>query len=425
MIAARIHPSFLFITRRPIPLKPSLTTPDCRRMVLSKIKWAPEFPQAKVSGGYAMNTENECGCRHGLSRREVLLGGLATAVTAASGVTDSLAQPAAKTVVRAIDVHAHYFPQAYFDLFNTEDRRFNSEFRMTAEGFFFKTPSQSSGPLPTKFIDLKQRLADMDAQGVTVHALSLTGPMVYWPDGKLSHELARTWNDAAVAAHQAYPDRFVVLATLPMLDPDRAIDELNRASKLPGVRGIYMGTNVDGRDLDDPLFEPIFARIEALDLPVFLHPLAPAVGGKRLQPYSFPNLVAFPFDSTVAACHLIFGGVMDRHPKLQITIPHAGGVLPNLIGRLDHGWKVIPAAKSCAQTPSAYLRRFTYDMICHSKPLMEYIISQVGVDRIMLGSDYCFEVGYDQPVQVVDELHLNSEQRKMILGGTAAKILKI
>jgi aminocarboxymuconate-semialdehyde decarboxylase len=371
-----------------------------------------------------------CGCHHGLSRREVLQGSLAAAVAAVGGVKDALAEPAArgavkKSDVRAIDIHAHYYPQSYFDLFNTEDRRFNSEFHTIEQNFFFKTPSYSNGPLPMKFIDLKQRLADMDAQGVTVQALSLTGPMVYWPDGKLSLELARTWNDGAVAAHQAYPDRFVVLAILPMLDPDRAIDELNRVSKLPGVRGIYMGTNVDGRDLDDPLFEPIFARIEALDLPVFLHPLAPAVGGKRLQPYSFPNLVAFPFDTTIAACHLIFGGVMDRHPKLQVTLPHAGGVLPNLIGRLDHGWKVIAAAKRMAQTPSAYLQRFTYDMIAHSKPLMDYIISQVGPDRIMLGSDYCFEVGYDRPVQAVEELRLTSEQRKMILGGTAAKILKI
>src|SRR6266478_7528870 len=146
-----------------------------------------------------MKLEVECGCHYGLSRREVLQGGIAAAVTAVGGVSDAFARPAAKTGVRAIDIHAHYFPQAYFDLFNTEDRRFNSEFRMTEQGFFFKTPSQSSGPLPTKFIDLKQRLADMDTQGVTVHALSLTGPMVYWADGKLSQELAVTWNNAAVA----------------------------------------------------------------------------------------------------------------------------------------------------------------------------------------------------------------------------------
>ena len=367
-------------------------------------------------------------CQHELSRREILQGSLAAAVSAAGGMKEALPRPAAaglqkKTGVRAIDIHAHYFAQPYFDLFNAEG--FNAEFRMTEQGFYFKTPTQSYGPLPTKFIDLKQRLADMDAQGVTVHALSLTGPMSYWVHGKLALDLSRAWNDAAIAAHQAYPDRFVVLATLPMLDPDLAIDELSRVSKLPGVRGVYMGTYIDGHDLDDPLFEPIFTKIEALDLPVFLHPLMPAVGGKRLQPYSFTNLVAFPLDTTIAACHLIFGGVLDRHPKLQVTLPHAGGVLPNLIGRLDHGWKVLPAAKKCAQTPSAYLQRFTYDIITHSKPLMEYVISQVGVDRIMLGSDYCFEVGYDQPVKVVEELHLNSEQRKMILGGTAAKILKI
>jgi aminocarboxymuconate-semialdehyde decarboxylase len=375
-----------------------------------------------------MKLKNGYGCQHGLSRREILQGGLAAAVTTVGGMKEALAQPTAtgalkKTGARAIDIHAHYFPQAYFDLFNREG--FNSEFRMTEQGFFFKTPSSANGPLPTKFIDLKQRLADMDAQGVTVQALSLTGPMTYWVAGKLSLELAKTWNDAAIAAHQAYPDRFVVLAALPMLDPDLAIDELNRVSKLPGVRGVYMGTNIDGRDLDDPLFEPIFAGIEALDLPVFLHPLAPTAGGKRLQPYSLTNLVAYPLDTTIAACHLIFGGVMDRHPKLQITLPHAGGALLSLTGRLDHGYKVIAAAKHIAQAPSAYLRRFTYDTISHSKPLMEYIISQVGVDRIMLGSDYCYDVGYTDPVQVVEELRLNSEQRKMILGGTAAKLLKI
>jgi len=400
-------------------------------MVPRKDRIGTQISETTISEACAMKTDLGCSCHHGLSRRRVLQGTFSAAVGAMSGVmSDALAQPAGPAAltnggVRAIDIHAHYFPQAYFDLFNSEGRRFNAEFHTTEQGFFFTTPGQSSGPLPTKFIDLRQRLVDMDAQGVTVHALSLTGPMVYWPDGEFSHKLAQAWNDGAVAAHQANPDRFVVLATLPMLDADRAIDELNRVSKLPGVRGVYLGTNIDNHDLDDPLFEPILARIEALDLPVFLHPLSPVVGGKRLLPYSFPNLVGFPFDTTIAACHLIFGGVMDRYPKLQITLPHAGGVLPILIGRLDHGFKLQPQAKRIAHAPSTYLRRFTYDTIAHSKPIMEFIISQVGVDRIMLGSDYCFEVGYDRPVEVVEDLRLSSEQRKMILGETAAKILKI
>jgi aminocarboxymuconate-semialdehyde decarboxylase len=265
----------------------------------------------------------------------------------------------------------------------------------------------------------------MDAQGVAVHALSLTGPMVYWADGDLNYKLAQTWNDAAVAAHQAHPDRFIVLATVPMLDPDRAVDELNRVSKLPGVRGVYIGCNIEGRDLDDPLFEPVFARIEALDLPVFLHPLSPPVGGKRLLPYSFTNMVGLPFDTTIAACHLIFGGVLDRHPNLQVTLPHAGGVLSVLTGRLDHGWNVIAAAKQSKQVPSAYLHRFTYDTIAHSKPIMEFVLSQVGADRVMLGSDYCYPIGDSHAVEFVEDLSLSPDQRKMILGGTAARILKI
>jgi aminocarboxymuconate-semialdehyde decarboxylase len=367
----------------------------------------------------------------GLSRRRVLQAGFAaTAVGALGAAGDAAAQaekPATSKTnpVRVIDTHAHYFPKTYLDVFNAEGSRFGAEFHTTDQGFFYKTSGQTNGPLPLKFIDLDQRLADMDAQGVAVHALSLTGPMVYWADAEVSHKLSREWNDAAVAAHNAHPDRFVVLAMLPMLDPDRAIDELNRVSKLPGVRGIYMGTNIDGRDLDDPLFEPIFARIEALDLPVFLHPLGPPIGGKRLQSNSFTNLVAFPFDTTIAACHLIFGGVLDRHPKLVVNLPHAGGVLPSLIGRLDHGFKVIPQAKRMAQTPSAYLRRFTYDIIAHSKPVMEFVMSQVGVDRIMLGSDYCFDVGYEHPVEFVEQLRLSADERLMILNGTAAKLLKI
>jgi aminocarboxymuconate-semialdehyde decarboxylase len=379
-----------------------------------------------------MKKEADCSCQHRVSRRTVLRGGLAAAaVTSMSGVSNALlAEPAAPSPLktsgaRPIDIHAHYFPQTYLDLFNSDGQRYNTEYRMTEQGFFFKTPAESNGPLPAKFIDLKQRLADMDAQGVAVQALSLTGPMVYWAEGEFSQKLAMTWNDGAVAAHKANPDRFVVLATLPMLDPDRAIDELNRVSKLPGVRGVYMGTNIEGHDLDDPLFEPIFTRIEALGLPVFLHPLPPILGGKRLQPYSLTNLLAYPLDTTVAAAHLIFGGVLDRHPNLLIVLPHAGGALLNIIGRLDHGWNVIPPAKHSALAPSAYLHRFMYDTIVHSKPMMEFIISQVGVDRIMLGSDYCFPVGYDRPVEVVEDLHLSPDQRKMILGGTAAKVLKI
>ncbi|TMJ32809.1 MAG: amidohydrolase, partial [Alphaproteobacteria bacterium] len=127
----------------------------------------------------------------------------------------------------------------------------------------------------------------------------------------------------------------------------------------------------------------------------------------------------------IAACRLIFGGVLDRHPDLQITLPHAGGVLPIVMGRVDHGWKVRKEAKHLENPPSSYLRRFTYDTISHSKPILEFVISQVGADRVMIGSDYCFDMGYQRPLEIIDALGLSPEDRKMVLGGTAAKMLKI
>jgi aminocarboxymuconate-semialdehyde decarboxylase len=280
------------------------------------------------------------------------------------------------------------------------------------------------GPLPSKFIDTKQRIVEMDQQGVAVQALSLTTPMVYWAEPEFSHRLARAWNDDAVAAHTAFPDRLVVLATLPMLDPDRAIDEINRVSQLRGVRGIYMGTNINNRDLDDPLFEPIFARIEALGLPIFLHPQQ-TIGGPRLSVFYLNNFLGNPFDTTIAACHLIFGGVLDRHPNLQVNLPHAGGALLGLIGRIDHGWKVRPETKHLAQAPSTYLRRFTYDTISHSAPILNLLISQVGADRVMLGSDYCYDMGCERPLALLDELKISDADRKLIVGETAARLLKI
>jgi aminocarboxymuconate-semialdehyde decarboxylase len=389
-----------------------------------------------------MSAGKKCSCKGDVSRRQILQAGVAAAVCAAAnpaglpaeGATaqgksqgkSRVIQDAASAGFRAIDIHAHYYPQGFLDLIAEEGKRFNAEYRMAREGFYISAPAGSIGPLPTKFIDLKQRLADMDEQGVAMQAISLTTPMVNWADADFSLKLSRTWNEAASEAHTAYPNRLVALMILPMLDPDRAIDELNRAAKLPGMRGVYMGTNVNNRDLDDPLFEPIFAKIEQANLPVFLHPLQ-TVGGERTKPWYLSNLLGNPFDAAIAACHLIFGGVLDRHSKLQICLPHGGGALPMLIGRIDHGAQVRAEIKllHLPQPPSAYMQRFTYDTIVHSKPVMEFLVRQVGAERILLGSDYCFDMGYDRPVQFLEEINLTSAQRKMILGGNASRMLKI
>ena len=323
-----------------------------------------------------------------------------------------------------IDIHAHYYPQSYLDVLGSDGKPFGGEYTQTPDGYLLKGGGFSGGPFPAKFTDLKLRLADMDAQGVQVHALSLTRPMPYFGSPDFALKLARAFNKAANEAHLQYPTRFVGLMTLPMTDRERALDELERASKLPGIRGVYLGCNVEGRDFSDPEFLSVFKRIEALGLPVFLHPNG-AIGGKRFDPFYLANILGNPFDTTIAACHLIYGGVMDACPNLKITLPHAGGAIPMLIGRMDQGYAVRRDVPNLPQPPSAYMRRFTYDIIGHKASVVKFLISEVGADRVMLGSDYCLDMGYLRPVQDLDTLGLNARDRDLILHRTAATLLKL
>jgi aminocarboxymuconate-semialdehyde decarboxylase len=265
----------------------------------------------------------------------------------------------------------------------------------------------------------------MDRQGVAVHALSLTAPMVYWATAEFGARLARAFNDACAEAHTAYPDRFVGCATLPMQDPERALTELDRAARLPGIRGIYMGTNIAGRELSEPAFFPLFERCEELGLPVLLHPLT-VVGHDRLRPFYLNNLLGNPYDTAIAASHLIFGGVLDRLPRLQVCLPHAGGALPYLWGRLARGQKVRPEAQKVAKKPvRAYLRRFTYDTITHDPGALRYLVHTVGADRVVLGSDFCFDMGYERPRDIVGRVGLSAADVRKVLGGTAARMLRL
>jgi aminocarboxymuconate-semialdehyde decarboxylase len=332
----------------------------------------------------------------------------------------------ASTAAAAIDIHAHYFPEVYLQAIETHGERFGIALdRSDPAGPGIRVGAMLGGHLRREFYDLPARIKEMNRAGVQVHALSLTFPMVYWADAELGTRLARAVNDGMSAAHRAYPDRFVGLATLPMQDPRRSVEELDRAARLPGIRGVYLGTNVNGRELDDPAFLPVWERIDELELPVFLHPLN-VIGATRLGPYYLTNLLGNPFDTAVAAARLIFGGVLDRFPRLSVCLPHAGGALPYLIGRLDRGKKVRRECAHLKRPPSAYLRRFTYDTISHAPAPLRYLIDLVGADRVMVGSDYCFDLGYDRPVQVVTGVKgLTREQQARILGGNAAKLLAI
>ena len=327
-----------------------------------------------------------------------------------------------------VDVHAHFFPESFIRLVEQSGASFGAGVeRSDPKGPVLVVGGSRTAALEPRYWDLDLRIRSMNRQGVAVQALSLTAPMVYWADGATGARLSATWNDAASAAHVAHPDRFVVCAMLPMQDTARALDELERAARLPGVRGVYMGTNIGGRELSDPGFFPVFERAAASELPVLLHPLR-VIGGERLAPFYLSNFLGNPFDTAIAAAHLVFGGVLDRLPKLTVCLPHAGGALPYLHGRLRHGQGVRPETKGVAKKPfSAYLRRFTYDTISHDAGALRYLVATVGADRVMLGTDFCFDMGYDRPLSIISAkaTGLSLKDQRRIVGDNATRMLRL
>ncbi len=325
-----------------------------------------------------------------------------------------------------IDTHAHYFPESYLKLIADHGKHCGTTVVSDPSGARFIQVGLAlrTGPITPHFYDLDDRLRTMDATGVRMHALSLTQPMVYWADDPLGLDLCIAFNDAASQAHRKHPDRFIGFACLPLQNPNLALEELERVARLPGIRGVYMATVVRDRDLSDRSFFPVYERAADLGLPIFLHPMM--VNNERMKQYYLINLLGNPFETAIAASHLVFGGVLDAFPKLEVSLPHAGGALPILRGRLDRGYEVRPECKHLPRKPSEYLRRFTYDTIAYSADIMDDLVRLVGAERIMMGSDYCFDIAYNDPVAVVNGMKsLNDAQRQQILWGNAAKLLRL
>lgn len=327
----------------------------------------------------------------------------------------------------AVDIHAHYFPQPFLDLIAANAGGYGFEHRMVeGKGPQFKIGHLATGPVGRKFIDLDARLEAMDGQGVVVHLLSLSQPMVYWAKRDLAQRLSETYNDGLAAAHLRNPGRFYGLATLPMHEPDLAVREVERASKLPGVRGFYMATHVVERELSDPVLFSVYERIESLGLPIFLHPVE-VIGHQRLATHYLTNLLGNPFESAIAAAHLIFGGVLDRFPKLTFCLPHAGGAFPWLVGRLHRGWEKREDLRHLKlEGPVAYLRRFYYDTVGYSDDVLEYLTRVIGADRVLMGSDYCFPIAYEQPVKIVtNHPQLDDKTKRDIVEANARRLLNL
>ncbi len=327
--------------------------------------------------------------------------------------------------MRAIDIHAHWYPKEWLEVFEKEGSREGAALERQAGGAYRLKAKHITNAFDERFVVVSQRVEEMDKRRIDVHALSLTTPMVYWASPALARALSQAFNDAASAAHCKFPDRLVGLAMVPMQAPELALKELERAAKLPGIRGLYLATNVNGEELDEKKFWDVYAKCEELGWTIFLHPVD-TIGQDRTKKFYLKNLCGNPYDTGVAVAHLIFGGVMDRFPKLSFNLPHAGGTFPWLIGRWDHGTKVRPELKHMKQPPSSYLRRFTYDTIGHDDRINGNLVRLVGADRVTLGSDYCFDMGLDDPLATLNRIPgLSEKERELIAGANARQLLKL
>lgn len=275
-----------------------------------------------------------------------------------------------------------------------------------------------------RLTDVGARLAAMDAQGVDRQWVS-PSPNHFYP---WANEGLATWasgeTNRLIAEHvAAAPDRLVGLGVVPLQHPHLVVDALDDAVLGRGLAGVEISSFAGDVELSDPRLEPFWARAAELRAVVFLHPFGCSLD-ERLDRFYLSNTVGQPTENAVALSHLIFAGVLDRHPGLRLVAAHGGGYLPTAIGRSDRAWRVRPEAHGCAHAPSTYLSRIWFDTVVHDERALRWLVEVAGADRVLLGSDFPFDMGLDEPVAFVRGAGLPDEAVRAVLGENAADLLR-
>jgi aminocarboxymuconate-semialdehyde decarboxylase len=326
------------------------------------------------------------------------------------------------------DVHAHVLLPA---LHAEVERRAPDEVRAAAELDLRRNGAESqavSGPMVgsriPKLTDVAVRLADMDAQGVDRQWVSASPNHFYpWANEGLSVWIAMEAN-RLIAEHVAQaPDRLTGLGVVPLQHPERIVECLDDAVLGRGLSGVEISSFAGDVELSDDRLEPFWARAAELGVVVFLHPFGCSLD-ERLDRFYLANTVGQPVENAVALSHLIFSGVLDRHPELKIVAAHGGGYLPTVIGRSDHAWRVRPDARRCAHLPSSYLSKMWFDTVVHDSRTLRALVGAAGGARVVLGSDYPFDMGLDAPVAFVRGADLPDEITRRILSENAVDLLR-
>ena len=329
--------------------------------------------------------------------------------------------------MRSIDIHAHLMPQCLWQTVAAGNAWYGIRHE-PGDGLGFAVNQEKRIAITPKLrFTPEERLKDMDEQGVDVQVISIHTPFFsYHLDAAQGQQLARDVNDEIAAMTRQWPQRFAGLATLPVQDVGAAVDELERAVHVLGLKGVELDTVVHGHTWDEPHFLPFFKAAEAMGAVLFFHPQPQDnLLLQRTDRYGLSNSIGVIVEDALIVATLIFGGILDACPDLKVCIAHGGGPACFGMGRLDRGWQVRSEARLHIQKPpSTYQRRLYYDCITSSEAALRFLIDQVGVDRVVLGSDWPFVQWEPSPVAWVQGLQsLTAEEKSKILWENLEQLL--
>ena len=330
--------------------------------------------------------------------------------------------------MRSIDIHAHLMPQCLWQTVSAGKDWYGMRYESgEGAGVLVSQGKRSAVPSPKLRFTPEERIQDMDAQGTDVQVISIHTPLFgYHLDAAQGRQLARDVNDEIAAMTRQWPQRFAGLATLPVQDVSAAIEELERAVRVLGLKGAELDTVMQGHNWDEPQFLPLFKAAEAMGAVLFFHPQPQDnLAVPRLNRYGIPNSIGVIVEDALIVATLIFGGILDACPDLKVCIAHGGGPACFGMGRLDRGWQVRSEARQhILQPPSTYQRRLYYDCLTDSEAGLRFLIDHVGADRIVLGSDWPFVRWEPSPVGWVQGLQsLSREEKDKILWQNLEQLL--
>jgi len=328
-----------------------------------------------------------------------------------------------------VDIHCHYQNPAIAEKvapLNASQYEPSGQFANALTREVNVKQIKDRGP---KLTTIEVRLKDMDRMGVDVQAVCpAPNQCIYWSEPDLGRELARMANERLAEIAATWPDRFVAMGTVPLQNADLAVAELENCVKNLGMRGVEILPNVNGKDLTDPSLglEKFFAKAQELDIVIFMHPLG-YTQGDRLMDHYFNNVIGNPLETTVAVSHLIFDGVIDRNPRLKVVLPHAGGYLAHYWARMDHAHRARPDCRTVIKkAPSSYLKKFYFDTITFDTQMLRQLIDKYGPDHVLLGTDYPYDMGEENPVKLIESVpRLARGDKELIMGANAARLLNI